>query len=100
MSLPSCCQVGAPVVGAPVVGAPVGKAVVAPVVVPVGKAVGVPVGVLVGKTVGIDAEALPDSVKANTNSVNLNMAYTRGGGQGIYFQWRFIAYQHNLKYKV
>ena len=36
MSLPSCCQVGAPVVGAPVVGAPVGKAVVAPVGVAVG----------------------------------------------------------------
>ena len=84
MSLPSCCQVGAPVVGAPVVGAPVGKAVV----------------VGVGESVWVDAEALPDSVKANTNSVNLNMAYTRGGGQGIYFQWRFIAYQHNLKYKV
>ena len=63
---------------------------------PVSKAVVVGVG----ESVWVDAEALPDSVKANTNSVNLNMAYTRGGGQGIYFQWRFIAYQHNLKYKV
>ena len=63
---------------------------------PVGKAVGVGVG----ESGWVDAEALPDSVKANTNRVNLNMASTRGGGKGIYFQWRFIAYQHNLIYKV
>lgn len=48
---------------------------------PVGKAVGIGVG----ESVWVDAEALPDSVKANTNSVNLNMAYTRGVGKGYTF---------------